>query len=140
MKHLFHTLFILLLMAACGQTGTERNTTVAELPGSDAKVKVYYFHGKQRCVTCVSAQNVTREAIEEHFPGNRDVAFIEVDFSERDNQALAEKYEIVFSSIIIANDTDYKDITDESFAMVMRNPEGLKSFIAQETRVFLDKS
>lgn len=139
MKQLFHTLFILLLLAACGQAGSEKNTTVAELPGSDAKVKVYYFHGKQRCVTCVSAQNVAREAVEEHFAGNSDVAFIEVDFSEKANEALAEKYEIVFSSIVIASGDQFTDITDESFAMVVRNPDGVKAMIARETNAFLSK-
>ena len=139
MKKLSHALILLLLMAACGQTGTERNTTLAELPGSDAKVKVYYFHGKQRCVTCVTAQQVAQEAVEEHFAGNSDVAFIDVDFSEKANEALADKYEIVFSSIVIASDEAFKDITDESFAMVMRNPDGVKALIAKEANALLSK-
>lgn len=139
MKRLFYFGLISLLMAACGQTGSNQSTSLAELPGSDAKVQVYYFHGKQRCVTCVSVQQVAEEAMAEHFAGNKDVAFVEIDFSEKENEALAEKYEIVFSSLVIADATDYKDITDEAFAMVMGNPEGLKAMIVNETNAFLNK-
>ncbi len=126
------------LLASCGQSGSSGSKTVAELPGSEAKVQVYYFHGKQRCVTCTTVQTVAEEAMAEHFSDNKDVAFIEVDFSEKANEALAEKYEIVFSSLVIACGDDYKDITDEAFALAIRNPDGLKSLIARETNTFLN--
>jgi thiol-disulfide isomerase/thioredoxin len=138
MKQLFFTGLICLLLAACGQSGGHDRNVVTELPGSDARVQVYYFHGKQRCVTCVTLQKVAEEAVKENFGANKDVAFVEIDFSERANQALAEKYEIVFSSLVIALGDAFKDITDESFALVMRNPDGLKALIAQETNAFLN--
>ena len=131
--------FIGVLMAACGQSTGGDSREVASLSEQDAKVQVYYFHGKMRCVTCVTVQKVAEEAMAEHFAGNKDVAFIEVDFSEKANEALAEKYEIVFSSLVIADETDYKDITDDAFAMVMGNPDGLKALITSETNTFLDK-
>lgn len=139
MKRFFYLGLISILLASCGQTGSDQSAGVTELTGSDARVQVYYFHGKQRCVTCVTVQQVAEEAMTEHFAGNKDVAFIEVDFSEKANEALAEKYEIVFSSLVIADATDYKDITDEAFAMVMGNPQGLKDMIARETIAFLSK-
>jgi thiol-disulfide isomerase/thioredoxin len=138
MKQLFFTGLICLLLAACGQTGSNEKSNVAELPGNDARVQVYYFHGKQRCVTCVTLQKVAEEAVKENFGTNKDVAFVEIDFSEKANEALAEKYEIVFSSLIIASGDDFKDITDDSFAMVMRNPDGLKALITKETNAFLN--
>jgi hypothetical protein len=139
MKQLFFTGLICLLLAACGQSGGHDRSVVAELPGSDASVQVYYFHGKQRCITCVTLQKVAEEAVKESFGTNKDVAFVEIDFSEKANQALAEKYEIVFSSLVIASGDEYIDITDQSFALVMRNPDGLKALIAQETNSLLNK-
>lgn len=138
MKQLFFTGLICLLLAACGQSGGHDRGVMADLPGSDAKVQVYYFHGKQRCITCVSLQKVAEEAVKENFGTNKDVTFVEIDFSEKANEALAEKYEIVFSSLVIASGDAFKDITDESFAMVMRNPNGLKALIVQETNAFLN--
>ncbi|MBW6478008.1 MAG: hypothetical protein K0B37_01145 [Bacteroidales bacterium] len=128
-----------IFLAACSQmTGSDRTDGSNDLSMNEAKVHVYYFHGKMRCVTCVTLQQVAQEAIMENFAGNGDVAFIEVDFSEKANEALAEKYEIVFSSLVIASGEEYKDITDQSFAMVMGNPGGLKALIAQETNSFLN--
>lgn len=139
MKKLFYSGLICMFMLACGQTGTDKSSDVADLSESGAKVHVYYFHGKQRCTTCLTVQQVAEEAMAEHFSGNKNVAFVEVDFSEAANAALAEKYEIVFSSLVIADETDYKDITGDAFAMAIGNPEGLKDLIAFETNAFLSK-
>ncbi len=130
---------VILLLAGCTQSPDSGHKVQENLSMNDAKVTVYYFHGKMRCVTCVSLQEVAQEAIAENFANNKDVAFQEIDFSERANAALAEKYEVVFSSLIIADENDYKDITNQSFALVMGNPSGLKDLIAQETNAFLNK-
>jgi hypothetical protein len=139
MKKLFLIGFLSVLLAACSQNpGGNRADGATDLSLNDAKVHVYYFHGKMRCVTCTTLQQLAHEAILENFAGNGDVAFIEVDFSEKTNEALAEKYQIVFSSLVVARGEEFKDLTDQSFAMVMRNPDGLKELIAQETNSFLN--
>ncbi len=127
-----------LLLVACNQTpdSSNGNTEVTSL--TEAKVNVYYFYGRQRCVTCVTLQEVAKDAIMSNFEGNRDVAFLEIDFSKRENGALADKYEVAFSSLIIANDNIHKDLSDNAFAMVMFDPEGLKSLIVDETNQFLN--
>ncbi len=127
-----------LLLAACNQTTDSSNTNTERVALNEAKVNVYYFYGRQRCVTCVTLQEVAKDAIMSSFEGKLDVAYLEIDFSKRENSALAEKYEVVFSSLIIANDNIYKDITDDAFAMVLSNPEGLKSLIVDETNHFLN--
>ncbi len=140
MKNLMILGLLSLVLFSCGQTtgsketNTEQTTLIAS---NDAKVKVYYFHGKQRCVTCVTAQQVAEEAIKENFADNPDVAFIEIDVSEPGNEELAEKYEAVFSTLIIANDSQYKDVTKECFALAKGNPADLKALIVKETNAFL---
>lgn len=137
MKQILIIGFLGFLLSACGQSAGSEGTASAEALANDAKVQVYYFHGKMRCVTCVTLQEVAQEAIAENFANNKDVAFHEIDFSQSANAALAEKYEVVFSSLIIADENGYKDITDQSFAMVMGDPAGLKALIAAETNAFL---
>jgi thiol-disulfide isomerase/thioredoxin len=137
MKHFLIIGILSFLFSACTQsTGTEQAVKMTE---SDAKVTVYYFHGKMRCATCVALQKTIEEAVAENFAGNTDVAFLEIDFSNKANAALAEKYEIAFSSVIIAGKNEHKDITDQSFALVNRNPDELKRLIAEETNAFLNK-
>lgn len=127
-----------LLLAACNQSPDNSNSNTEMVAVNEAKVNVYYFYGRQRCVTCVTLQEVAKDAILSNFSDNRDVAFLEIDFSKRENGALADKYEIVFSSLVIASGESHKDITDEAFAMVLSNPEGLKSLIVSETTQFLN--
>lgn len=130
--------FLAVVMAACGtgQAGESREATGLEVL-DNAKVTVFYFHGKQRCVTCVTLQEVTQQAVAENFSGNADVQFLEVDVSEPENKALADKYEIVFSSLVVATSKAQKDITQEAFDLVMTQPETLKALIAQEVNAFL---
>ena len=137
MKRILIIGFLGFLLSACSQSAGSDNTASAEAIANDAKVQVYYFYGKMRCETCVTLQEVANEAIKENFADNKDVAFHEIDFSKSANAALAEKYEVVFSSLIIADENGYKDITDQSFAMVMGDPAGLKALIAAETNAFL---
>lgn len=139
MKQFSIITILIFLLAGCSQSTGSDQDVQATLASNDAKVTVYYFYGQMRCVTCISLQEVTQEAIAENFANNKDVAFHEIDFSKRANDALAEKYEIVFSSLIIANEKDYKDITPEAFAMVMGEPAKLKDFIVQETNAFLSE-
>ena len=138
MKKLLIPGLLYLLLVACNQSpnGSNGNTEIAAV--NEAKVNVYYFYGRQRCITCNTLQEVAKDAIMSNFKGNRDVAFLEIDFSKRETGALADKYEIVFSSLVIASGDSHKDITDEAFAMVMSNPEGLKSLIVNETIQFLN--
>jgi hypothetical protein len=128
-----------LALLSCNQTASknDNNVQTAQLADQDAKVKVYYFHGKQRCVTCLTAQQVAEEAVKENFSDNPDVAFIEIDVSEPGNEELAEKYEAVFSTLIIANASQYKNVTEECFALAKSNPADLKALIVKETNAFL---
>jgi hypothetical protein len=138
MKKLLIPGLLCLLLAACNQSPDNSNNNTEMAAVNEAQVNVYYFYGRQRCVTCITLQEVAKDAIMSNFEGNQDVAFHEIDFSQRENGALADKYEIVFSSLIIANNEAHKDLTDEAFAMVMSNPEGLKSLIINETNQFLN--
>jgi len=129
-----------LVLFSCGQTTGSSEKSNAEgvvVASGNAKVKVYYFHGKQRCVTCTTAQQVAHEAVKENFSDNSDVAFVEVDVSDPANAELTEKYEVVFSTLIIAGNNSHKDITDKSFALAIRNPEDLKALIVAETNALL---
>ncbi|MFW5706428.1 MAG: nitrophenyl compound nitroreductase subunit ArsF family protein [Bacteroidota bacterium] len=140
MKNFLISGLLSLVLFSCGQTTGSKEATheqTTELAINDAKVKVYYFHGKQRCVTCMTAQQVAQDAVMENFSDNPDVAFVEVDVDDPANAELAEKYEVVFSTLIIAGNNSHKDITDKSFALAMNNPTDLKALIVAETNALL---
>ena len=78
---------LVVLLTACGGN-TQKNNQQSSEPGktktqlTDAfTVNVYYFHGKQRCKTCVAVGDVTEKTIKELYANNPHVKFIEVIFS-----------------------------------------------------------
>ena len=115
----------------------KENTKVEAIAEGD--VVVYYFHGKQRCRTCVGIQNVSNEAIAEAFTDNSNVKFVEIDFSERANAELADKYEIAFSSLVVATKTEHINLTEYAFANVNSNPDALKEALVGEVNKYLNK-
>jgi thiol-disulfide isomerase/thioredoxin len=139
MKQITFLLFIALIAVSCGQSKTgsgNQEPTTAKVT-DDVKVKVYYFHGKQRCRTCISIQEVAEQAVKQNFADNKEIRFVEIDFSDRANADLAEKYEITWSSLVVATENDHANITDQAFALVMSNPEALTELIVTETNKLL---
>lgn len=138
MKRIFFTAIIALMAMACGQSGQSSSQTTGAEMVDEAKVTVYYFHGRMRCQTCLNIQSVVNSAVEENFADNDEVTFVEIDFSDRANAALADKYEIAFSSVVIATANAHTNLTDEAFAMVMNNPDGLRQLVVDETNKYLN--
>ncbi|MDY0200390.1 MAG: nitrophenyl compound nitroreductase subunit ArsF family protein [Tenuifilaceae bacterium] len=127
-------------LISCGgsqekQRAKSENTEIAQT----AKVVVYYFHGKQRCKTCLAIQKVTEETINENFAKNADVRFMELDYSDKANEAIAQKYEVANSSLFVVAGESFINLTDVAFANAVRNPDDLKGAIVVEVEKYLNK-
>ena len=129
------TLFLILIatFASCGQN-TKKTETIEIDP---EVVNVFYFHGKQRCKTCIAVQDVARETIEKNFAENDKIRFIEINTSEKGNETLIEKYEITWNALIIAFRDNNVDITDQAFATAVNNPQSLENLIKAEVNKHL---
>jgi len=67
-------------------------------------MKVYYFHGTARCVTCRKIEQYTREAVELGFSSGTyagRVVFIPVNVEEPANGHFVDEYKLVAKSVII---------------------------------------
>ena len=89
-----------------------------------------YFYGKQRCVTCRAieqvvvelTQNELREAI-----ASGQVHFRAIDWTQE--TALAERYEVAWSSLIIDCNGEITNLTEKAFAYARQQPDKLKEEI-----------
>lgn len=67
-------------------------------------VEVLYFHGKVRCQTCndieASAAKVVRGSFAKELK-SRQVVYRVIDFSQLKNKALARKYQVSWSSLVL---------------------------------------
>lgn len=109
MKNLMIALLAVFALVSCGNRNSNKaqnnettsTETVAQAAQSDI-VYVYYFHGKQRCKTCIAVGDVTEKTIKDLYANNPKVKFVEVKTHEEGNAALVEKYEVTWNALIIA--------------------------------------
>ena len=101
-----------LLLVACGGN-TRKESSVAdaqeEVAVSDG-VEVLYFHGKQRCATCIAIEKGTQEVMEKDLADavrKGEVKFRTIDISREENEAVAEKYEVTWSSLFVVKQREF---------------------------------
>ena len=67
-------------------------------------VEVVYFHGKQRCLTCMAIEKYAREVVDTDFAREKHsgkVLFRTVDITTPEGAKLAKKYRVSWSSLYI---------------------------------------
>ncbi|WP_165045368.1 nitrophenyl compound nitroreductase subunit ArsF family protein [Dysgonomonas sp. ZJ709] len=138
-KTLLLSLFTLLLISCTGgktenkQETAEATTSEQTVATADAStVNVYYFHGKQRCKTCITVGDLTAKTIKETYQGNENVKFIEVDTSDKQFEDLVEKYEVSWNALIIAKGDQSVNLTEQAFANAINTPDVLVKLIKEE--------
>jgi hypothetical protein len=92
------------------------------------KVEVYYFHGTMRCPTCLAVEEQTRKTLDENFPEELKAGTVKLsvlNFEESENKALAEKFQIGWSSLILYVPESGKtvNLTEDAFANARSNPD-----------------
>lgn len=137
MKQLLILSLAVLSLTACGNRNSKKATDTAQTEttvqaADPSTVYVYYFHGKQRCKTCIAVGNVSEKAVKDMFADNPNVKFIEVQTDDEANAALVEKYKVMWNALIIAKGGDNIEITKQAFASAVNNPETLTDLIKTE--------
>ena len=138
MKH-FLILFALMIgLTACAADAQKKEETPKD------GVEVLYFHGKQRCVTCQAIEKETKALIDSQFADavkSGKVRFRVVDITKSENEALADKYEITWSSLVIVKYSNGKEtaenLTQFAFANARSNPAQFKKELAAKINQML---
>ena len=87
-RKLLFALMSLLAMTALAQTKVRDH------------VEVMYFHGKQRCVTCMAIEKYAKEVVEKDFANEKKsgkVVFKIVDISTDEGEKIAKEYRVTWS-------------------------------------------
>jgi disulfide oxidoreductase YuzD len=84
------------------------------------KLNVYYFHGKNRCPTCLAIEKETKDLLNTAYKANlanSSVKFLIIDIEDSKNEELVKKYDVWGSSLILVNDKGKKtDLTEDAFS------------------------
>lgn len=133
-------LMIFALMIGLVSCGGGDNTTTAKTPEKD-RVEVIYFHGKQRCATCMAIEKNAKEVVNTLFADelkNGTVVFKTVDISTPEGEKIADKYEAAWSSLFVnkwkGGKESRKNLTEFGFGNARNNPDGFKKGLADIIR------
>ena len=105
------------------------------------RVEVVYFHGKQRCATCMAIEKYAREVVSQDFADEQKsgkVVFKVVDISTTEGKKLAKSYRVTWSSLFINRWKDGKEqrgnITEFSFKNARKNTEEFKKGVRDKMK------
>ena len=138
MKHLLILLALMIGLAACDADAQKKEDTPKD------GVEVLYFHGKQRCATCQAIENEAQALIDSQFADevkSGRVRFRVVDITKSENEVLADKYEITWSSLVIVSYNNgsekAENLTQFAFANARSNPAQFKKELAAKINQML---
>lgn len=118
-------------MSACSFSNEEKKDEVTvEAAKEGSVVEVLYFHGKQRCATCVAIENETKALMSGELASlveEGKVVMKVIDITTDEGKAIANKYKVSYSSlfVVVKNGDKEKaeDLTRFAFANARNNPE-----------------
>lgn len=108
---------------------------------ADKKVTVYYFHGLRRCPSCIAIEKeakavVTGELKELEKKGL--LAFESINIELKKNEALAKKYDIWGSSLILVDPKGNKvDFTEQGFQYARSKPAEFRKLLKEKIQAEL---
>lgn len=120
-------LFLLLPAApAAPQLVAQQKTVKA---AKKTEMIVYYFHTSRRCKTCLSIERIAKNVVKEQYGKDKTVVFRTVNIEEEENTALAEKYEIAGSSLLVCRGDKTEDLTAKAFQYALSDPGKLQTLL-----------
>lgn len=146
-KICFLCLCLGLLLAACGGNTRKEGSVAdaqAEVAVSDG-VEVLYFHGKQRCATCIAIEKGTQEVMEKDLADavrKGEVKFRTIDISREENETVVEKYEVTWSSLFVVKHKGgvetVENLTEFAFGNARKSPDVFKAGVVKTVREMLE--
>ncbi len=135
MKKAILLLTVCCCMAACSKSSKKAATS----DKSAAPIEVLYFHSKQRCATCIAIEENTKQVIENSFTDavkNGELEFRSIDISDPVNEAIADKYEVTWSSLFLVSHSDStetaENLTEYAFANARTAPETFREGLTKK--------
>ena len=136
MKKLFYLLFSTIILISCGngaKAKTEAQSTEEKQPDH---IEVLYFHGAQRCITCRAIEANTVALLDSLYSKEKEngkIIFKVIDISKKENEQIADKYEVTWSSLFVNGWKDRKEtvnnLTEFSFSNARKSPDKFKEEI-----------
>lgn len=127
MKRIFLLITLTISLISCGG-GSQKKQEITKVQQTDV-TEVIYFHGKQRCITCNAIEKLTQEVIDSL--ANEKVVMKIIDISQKENEAIADKYEVTWSSLILDRGGKIENLTEMGFGYAKNQPQVFKAKLVE---------
>lgn len=131
---------LMVLPFAFGHALTKKAAAKSEAP----VVEVLYFHGPQRCKTCVALQKAAKELVDTKFAKELKsgrVIFREIDLTTKEGETLGDRYEVAWSSLVVVRKQGKKekseDLTEDGFRYAVNNKAKIQSILQNKITEYL---
>jgi hypothetical protein len=111
--------------------------------GRSATFIAYYFHGTQRCATCMKLEAYSQEALETGFEkelADSSLVWRVVNYDEKDNKHYIDDYKLFTKAVILSRVEDGEEVgwtnLDKIWQLV-NDKEEFVGYIQAETRAFI---
>lgn len=135
MKQLLMIFALIIGMTACGSGDNGADAR----PSAKDRVEVIYFHGKQRCASCLAMEKYAKEVVNTIFADELKkgtIVFKTIDISSTYGEKIADRYEVTWSSLFINKWKDGKEtrcnMTEFGFANARKKPDVFKKGISDK--------
>lgn len=140
MKKALFLLLSALALTACGSTSKNDQTVTNPEQAQTVPngVEVLCFHGKQRCATCIAiernAKLVTDSLLTlKKYQGK--LKFRIIDITQKENEALADQYEVTWSSLILVGNQNGQEtvdnLTEYAFRNARKSPDAFRTELTE---------
>ncbi|MFH1016612.1 MAG: nitrophenyl compound nitroreductase subunit ArsF family protein [Pseudomonadota bacterium] len=115
----------------------------AKSPVGSHVVRVYYFHGSFRCVTCHKLETLAHEAIQASFSKeikNGTLVWQAINVEDKDNKHFVKDYQLFTRSLVMADVADGTQKRWKNLAKIWElvgNEKAYKQYVVEEVRQYL---
>jgi len=108
-------------------------------------VQVYYFHGDNRCQTCLTLEKFTTDAIEQYFEKEVElgsVRFQVINFEKKKNEKFIDKYKLFNQALIMARYVNDKEVEWKDCQKIwetVADRDKFFSYVKKEVNKYLKK-
>lgn len=135
---------VLLVLALCvgilSVAGCNSQKKSKEGEGKRDVVEVLYFHGTQRCKSCVIAEQIVQRVLQEQFSGAIEqgkLRYRTIDIIE--DEDIANEYEVVWSSLLLVDyDADGERVIEDLTDVAFLNADKLASELSNRITTMLN--
>jgi len=138
----YFTIFCTLFLFSCQSAIDKKDNDTSKSNSSIAKVEIYNFHQTKRCKTCLAVGEQAKQfVIDNYGNNNKDVLFHDVNISLKENQTIAEKFQVNWSGLYILAHTSKGEVTENltefAFMYAVDKPDTVKKILKSKINKYL---